>query len=133
MDVILPAQTIFYRVTAAHRPWSDVLTGRGAFYGHPHGARYNASRQTTVYTSTDPVVVITEAAFYQALLWHARIGSTVLRNQHLVSPPFVSTVRLWSFRLTRIAHRLVFGCPDYKTTPILVKWARSNPSVRNPG
>jgi hypothetical protein len=35
--------------------------------------------------------------------------------------------------LTRIAHRLVFGCPDYQTTPILVKWARSNPSVRNPG
>jgi RES domain-containing protein len=56
MDVILPVSTLFYRATAAPRPWTDVLTGRGAFYGHAHGARYNASRQATIYTSTDPIV-----------------------------------------------------------------------------
>jgi hypothetical protein len=33
----------------------------------------------------------------------------------------------------RIAHRTVFGCPDYQTRPILVIWAKQNPSVHNPG
>lgn len=100
MFVNLPATTFFYRITGRDIPWAKVLTGEGAFFGIPQGNRYNASRQATVYAAADPVVTLTEGAFRQGLFWHEQIGSTILSNQHVLPPPFSTTVRLWCFRLT---------------------------------
>jgi hypothetical protein len=80
-----------------------VLAGLGAFYGRQYGGRYNASRQTTVYTASDPLVALTERTFYEALTWQEQLASTLLPNlpQPPVRPPLVATFRLWSFRLNR--------------------------------
>jgi hypothetical protein len=99
----LSAATLFYRVIGPGRHWNDVLAGRGAYFGRTYGGRYNRSRQKTVYASTDPVVAITEYAFYEALRWQEAIGTTALQNQNQF-PPFRTAPkkrpRLWSFRLT---------------------------------
>jgi hypothetical protein len=55
MYIHLNAATLFYRVISPGRPWSDVLAGRGAYFGREYGGRYNRSRQKTVYASTDPL------------------------------------------------------------------------------
>jgi hypothetical protein len=99
----LNAATLFYRVIGPGRHWNDVLAGRGAYFGRAHGGRYNRSRQKTVYASTDPLVAITEYAFYEALRWQEAIGTTALQHQHQL-PPFRTAPkkrpRLWSFHLT---------------------------------
>jgi hypothetical protein len=45
-----------------------------------------------VYASTDPLVTITEYAFYEALRWQDETGKTALLNQGQV-PPFVTRQR----------------------------------------
>lgn len=68
---ISPA-TPLYRVTSLHETWPNPLGGLGAYYTH---GRYNGPHQQTVYASDDPLVVITEAAFYQALEWFRTIAA----------------------------------------------------------
>jgi hypothetical protein len=98
----LDPDTLFYRVSGPGRHWNDVLAGRGAYFGQANGGRYNASAQKTVYASPDPLVALTEFAFYQARRWQAAIGLAVLATQP--PPPFRSPAgrrpRLWAFQLT---------------------------------
>jgi hypothetical protein len=94
-----PADTVFYRVIGPGRRWSDVLSGKGTFYAGQKGSRYNNLGLKTVYAASDPLVSVTEAAFYEALGWHERIGSALLTNQHKLAPFGRASGRLWAFQL----------------------------------
>ena len=85
-----------YRGTQPDEDWSQVLQGLGAHFNR--GGRYNVNDQRRVYLSDDPLVAVTETAFYQANTWQDAIGSGLdgrlrprfpLRSKHL----------LWSFTI----------------------------------
>ncbi len=88
------AGTRLYRVTSPDTAWPTPLLGRGAYY--THGGRYNRVGQATVYCSEDPLVVITEAAFYQSLEWQHRISGQRLSA---MTYPLISDHILWCFTL----------------------------------
>ncbi len=91
--------TSFYRAAPADLAWHEVLTGLGAFYGQRPKGRYHSPRQRTVYASPDPLVAITESAYYKARAWQEEVERTVLPQQPQL-PPFQDTAyRLWAFRL----------------------------------
>ncbi len=86
--------TRLYRVTRLNETWPNTLLGLGAYFGG--GGRYNRSHQETIYASDDPLVAITEGAFYQTLVWHGRIA---LHSSQPVGYPLVSDHRLWCFTI----------------------------------
>ncbi|MCI0462246.1 MAG: RES family NAD+ phosphorylase [Gemmataceae bacterium] len=86
--------TPLYRVTSLSEAWPNPLLGLGAYF--TQGGRYNRPQQQTVYTSDDPLVAITEAAFYQALNWHRRLA---LHRFLPVAYPLESEHWLWCFTL----------------------------------
>ena len=64
--------------------------------GNTKGGRFNRANDPTVYCSEDPLVVITETAFYESLEWHRRI------SDHRLNPvgyPFVSRHSFWCFSI----------------------------------
>ncbi len=85
-----------YRVTAPNTKWPEPVQGLGAFYLLKGGNRYNAAHQVTVSCSEDPLVVITEAAFYQASNWRESIASSLINP---VTYPLRSEHLLWAFRI----------------------------------
>ncbi len=87
----------FYRVTRRDTVWPSPVQGHGAFYTPAEGSRYNIPYQLTVSYSEDPLVVITEAAFYQALKWREVIASSLM---HAVTYPLRSGHLFWAFRIT---------------------------------
>ena len=97
------AGTLYYRVTKRGIRPSMVLSGMGAY--HTLGGRYHRPHQRTVYASDDPLVAITEMAYYQALEWHERIGGGRTRTPApLPKPepptyPLRSSHLLWCFTL----------------------------------
>jgi hypothetical protein len=102
MDVTLPAATVFYRVVGPGRRWSDVLAGLGAFFGSASGSRYTTLLQKAVYLSTDPIVALTEYAYYEGRRWQAIVGQTALVHQKGLVPFCTQPgkrPRLWAFRL----------------------------------
>src|SRR3954470_17152668 len=103
MYVTLPAGTTLYRAIRRNTRQPAVLAGPGAFYGRSYGGRYNASRQATVYTAGDPLVALTERAFYEGLTWQDTLAATLLAQlpHPPARPPLVATFRLWGFRLNR--------------------------------
>jgi hypothetical protein len=86
--------TRLYRVTGLSETWPNPLLGLGAYF--TRGGRYNRPHQQTVYASDDPLVAITEAAFYQALDWQRRIG---LHHFLPVGYPLESEHWLWCFTI----------------------------------
>ncbi len=86
--------TRLYRVTRRGETWPNPLLGLGAFVSR--GGRYNGPHQATVYASDDPLVAITEAAFYQAQDWYRKIAF-----HHIlpVSYPLQSEHWLWCFTI----------------------------------
>ena len=94
-----PPATVFYRAAARRLRGGQILTGLGAFLGNKKTGRYHSSRQRTVYAAPDPLVAITEAAFYEALGVQLRIGTTMLPQTHALPPLTASSFRLWAFRL----------------------------------
>lgn len=76
--------------------WPDPVLGHGAYYVGIVGNRYNRPDQLTVYCAQDPLVAITEGAFYQALRCQNDIASYRLKS---VSYPLRSQHLLWAFRL----------------------------------
>jgi len=94
-----PVQTMFYRAGDKGLRWHQLLTGMGAFLGNKKTGRYHGSRQRTVYAASDPLVTVTEAAFYEALGWQWRIGTTTLPQTHRLPPLLATSYRLWAFRL----------------------------------
>ncbi len=85
-----------YRVTRRDTAWPEPVRGYGAFYVPPGGNRYNAAHQLTVSCSEDPLVAITEAAFYQAHQWRDAIANSLINP---VSYPFRSEHLFWAFRI----------------------------------
>src|SRR5947209_4374558 len=94
MYYTLGAGARLYRVTSPNTAWPTPLLGQGAYFNH--GGRYNRAGQATVYCSEDPLVVITEAAFYQALEWQHRIS---MQRFNPMTYPLLSDHLLWCFTL----------------------------------
>jgi hypothetical protein len=86
-------------VTGRYERWRSLLRGYGAYYRH--GARYNRIRQPTVYTTADPLVAISEQAFYSARDWQDRIGlsAPAIGSAGGVAYPLQSTQLFWVFSL----------------------------------
>ena len=61
----LAAGARLYRVTDSRTNWPAPLLGHGAYF--TKGGRYNYASEPTVYCAEDPLVVLAEAAFYEAL------------------------------------------------------------------
>jgi hypothetical protein len=83
-----------YRITANGVNWPTPVLGQGAYF--TKGGRYNYAGHATVYCAEDPLAVIAEAAFYDALDWQLRI------SKHRLNPvtyPLVSTHQLWCFSI----------------------------------
>ena len=90
----LAAGTRLYRVTGPGTIWPTPLLGTGAYF--TKGGRYNEVSQPTVYCAEDPLAVIAEAAFYEALEWQKHISN------HILNPmgyPLVSSHKLWCFTI----------------------------------
>ena len=90
----LAVGTRLYRVTSPGVVWPTPLLGLGAYF--TKGGRYNYATEPTVYCAEDPLAVLAEAAFYEALEWQAKIST------HRINPvnyPLVSTHRLWCFSI----------------------------------
>ncbi len=85
-----------YRVTSAATSWPMPVTGHGAYYVSSQGNRYNRTDQLTVYCSEDPVVAITEGAFYQAMKWH---NAMAYSRFNPITYPLKSEHILWAFRI----------------------------------
>ena len=90
----LAAGARLYRVTGPGSDWPTPVLGAGAYY--TKGGRYNRVDHHTVYCSEDPLVVLAETAFYQALDWQRR---TSLNRTTPLTYPFVSRHRLWCFAI----------------------------------
>jgi hypothetical protein len=118
--------TTFYRVSRPSEKESDVLSGRGAFYNL--GGRFNGVHQATVYLSGDPLVAITEAAYYQARKWQSAIGGCFGAPVPRPANPLVSFHKLWQVELDPIPNVVVLQSNEawYRFTP----WEREylNPS-----
>jgi hypothetical protein len=83
-----------YRITGTGDVWPTPLHGLGAYFSK--GGRYNYATEATVYCAEDPLVVIGEAAFYDAMEWQTRIST------HRFNPvryPLVSRHKLWCFSI----------------------------------
>jgi hypothetical protein len=85
-----------YRITSASTVWPNPVKGHGAYYISAQGNRYNRTDQLTVYCSEDPVVSLTEGAYYQAIEWHRKLAYSKiipiaypLRTEHI----------FWAFRI----------------------------------
>lgn len=76
--------------------WPDPVLGHGAYYVGIDANRYSRPDQLTVYCAEDPLVAITEAAFYQALKCQNDIASFRMKA---VVYPLRSEHLLWAFRL----------------------------------
>lgn len=76
--------------------WPAPVMGHGAYYVERGGNRYSGPHQLTVYCAEDPLVAITEGAFYQALAWQNEIASSRMRA---VSYPLRTEHLLWAFRI----------------------------------
>jgi hypothetical protein len=102
------AGTLYDRVTSRDMRRTDLLTGMGSYFDT--GGRYNRTQQRTVYASDDPLVSLTEMAFYRALDWREQIGGgdpAAPAPQPKPSPPtfpFVSDHTLWCFFLKNPPH-----------------------------
>src|SRR4051794_39378687 len=83
-----------YRVTGPGVNWPTPLYGLGAYFNK--GGRYNQASQPTVYCTEDPLAVIAETAFYEALEWQGKISA---HRMNPVSYPLVSDHKLWCFTI----------------------------------
>jgi RES domain len=94
MYYTLPAGAHLYRITSSGVIWPTPLLGLGAYF--TKGGRYNYASEPTVYCAEDPLAVLAEAAFYEALEWQAKIST------HRFTPvnyPLVSFHMLWCFSI----------------------------------
>src|SRR5437868_1933428 len=90
----LAAGTRLYRVTSPGEVWPTPMLGLGAYF--TKGGRYNYAPEPTVYCAEDPLAVLAEAAFYEALEWQAKIST---HRFNPVGYPLVSSHKLWCFSI----------------------------------
>jgi hypothetical protein len=79
--------------------WPDPVLGHGAYYLPMTANRYSRPDQLTVYCAEDPVVAITEGAFYQSLNWQGEIAASRMKG---VNYPLRSEHLLWAFQIVPI-------------------------------
>jgi hypothetical protein len=84
----LVAGSRLYRVTGAGVNWPVPLHGIGAYM--TKGGRYNDVHQATVYCAEDPIAVIAETAFYDALEWQQKMSGYRLNP---IIYPFLTITR----------------------------------------
>jgi hypothetical protein len=94
MYYTLAAGTHLYRVTSPGVVWPTPLLGLGAYF--TKGGRYNYATEPTVYCAEDPLAVLAEAAFYEALEWQVKIST---HRFNPVTYPLVSSHMLWCFSI----------------------------------
>jgi hypothetical protein len=82
--------------TTSGNAWPEPIRGQGAYYVGRDGNRYSSPHQLTVYCAEDPLVAITEGAYYQALNWQKEIASSRIKA---VTYPLRSEHLLWAFRI----------------------------------
>jgi hypothetical protein len=85
-----------YRVTSAATVWPNPVQGHGAYYISTQGNRYNRTDQLSVYCSEDPLVALTEGAYYQSMKWQNDIAYSRLKS---ITYPLRSEHLLWGFRV----------------------------------
>ncbi|MBI3409066.1 MAG: RES family NAD+ phosphorylase [Planctomycetes bacterium] len=90
----LAAAAPLYRVTGPGVNWPTPLFGHGAYF--TKGGRYNYASEPTVYCAEDPLAVLAEAAFYEALEWQAKISA---HRFNPVTYPLVSSHKFWRFSI----------------------------------
>lgn len=81
--------------------WPDPVRGHGAFYVPKEGNRYSGPHQLTLYCAEDPLVAITEGAFYQAIRLQNDIASFRMKE---ITYPLVSEHLLWAFSIDPLPH-----------------------------
>ena len=54
--------------------WPEPVQGQGAYYVGREGNRYSSPHQRTLYCAEDPLVAITEGAYYEALNWQTALA-----------------------------------------------------------
>jgi hypothetical protein len=79
--------------------WPEPVMGIGAYYVGLGASRYSRTQQPTVYCAEDPIVAITEAAFYQALQWQIAVASYKMKT---LLYPLRSEHLLWAFLINPI-------------------------------
>jgi hypothetical protein len=94
MYYTLAVGTHLYRITSPGEVWPTPLLGIGAYF--TKGGRYNYAAEPTVYCAEDPLAVLAEAAFYDALAWQAKIST---HRFNPVTYPLVSYHKLWCFSI----------------------------------
>ena len=85
-----------YRVTSSDTVWPNPLKGEGAYYLPKEGNRYNLVDQLTVYCAEDPLVAISEGAFYQGMQWQHDIAYSRMKA---MTYPLLSEHRFWAFQI----------------------------------
>lgn len=90
-----------FRVASATvgNAWPQPVRGEGAYYVPKGGNRYSRTHQLTVYCAEDPLVAITEGAFYQALHWQNAIAESRSRG---LGYPLRSEHLFWAFQIDPI-------------------------------
>ena len=113
-----------YRVTGSGVDWPTPLYGLGAYFNK--GGRYNQASQPTVYCAEDPLAVIAETAFYEALQWQGKISA---HRMNPVNYPLVSNHKLWCFTIEPAPGIIDLEHPQalalFQHTPYML----SNPSL----
>jgi RES domain len=120
---LAPASRL-YRVTGSGVDWPAPLYGMGAYFNK--GGRYNQASQPTVYCAEDPLAVIAETAFYEALQWQGKISA---HRMNPVGYPLVSNHKLWGFTIDPTPAIIDLEHPQalslFQHTPYML----SNPSL----
>jgi hypothetical protein len=114
-----------HRVTRPNTTWPEPVQGLGAFYLPKGGNRYNTPHQVTVNCAEDPLVAITEAAFYQAHHWREAIASSLI---HPVTYPLRSEHLFWAFRIVPLPPVI-----DLENPSAVAHFGYSPHVVTNPG
>lgn len=116
-----------YRIIGTDSTWPTPVQGQGAYF--TKGGRCNVVSQATVYCSEDPLVVIAEAAFYQAPRWQQRIS---FDRFNPVAYPLLTKHQLWCFTIDPTPAIVDLEHPDairqFQFSPHLLLNPSLNPS-----
>jgi len=123
----LAGGTRLYRITARSVNWPTPLHGMGAYF--TKGGRYNYASEPTVYCTEDPLAVIAEQAFYDALDWQGKISN---HRFNPVTYPLISEHKLWCFSInpppTIIDLEHAQAISQFQHTPHMLRNLSYNPA-----
>jgi hypothetical protein len=94
----------------------------GAYF--TKGGRYNYAAEPTVYCAEDPLAVLAETAFYDALEWQEKIS---VHRFNPVAYPLVLTHKLWCFSIDPAPAVI-----DLDSAPAITQFQHTPHVLRNP-